>query len=223
MSLTKIKYFGIGIVMLVGAFFFVMSRPTTCRFKIRKEFSIATVEYGCFVEYIPQTGTIELDTVAPCHNVKVMIDELYLSRISTGLNGTTTINNTDYALAITNVYPTVKDGRFNIDMHFCGAIPSRVSDGKLLRLRIELNEPSNETLLPVGSFYKDTGGSWIYVVKNGTTAVRRDIKLGRKSGAEYFMVLEGLQPGEQVITSSYGEFNNVDTLDVLEIQRLHRI
>jgi hypothetical protein len=223
MGLTRIKYFGIGIVMLVGAFFFVMSRPTTCRFKIRKDFSIATVEYGCFVEYIPQTGIIELDSATRCYNVKAIIDQLYLSRISTGLNGTTTINNTDYALAITNVNHTVNNGRFNIDMHFCGEIPSCVSDGKLLRLRIELNEPSNEILLPVGSFYFDTGGNWIYVVKNGTTAVRRDIKLGRKSGAEYFMVLEGLQPGEQVITSSYEEFNNVDTLDVLEIQRLHRI
>ena len=125
-------------------------------------------------------------------------------------------------LAITNVYPTVKDGRFNIEMNFCGAIPSGVSDGKELRLRIELNEPSNEILLPVGGFYKDTGGNWIYVVKSGTTAVRRDIKLGRKN-SEHFKVLEGLQPGEEVITSSYENFSDVDSLDLLEIKRLHRI
>jgi HlyD family secretion protein len=56
-----------------------------------------------------------------------MIDELYLSRISTGLKATTTVNNTDYELAITNVNSTVNDGRFNIEMNFCGAIPSGVS------------------------------------------------------------------------------------------------
>jgi len=223
MNLTKVKYFGIGIVMLAGAFFFVMSRPTTCHFKIRKEFSIATVEYGCFVERIPQTGIMELDSGAHCHNVKVMIDQLYLSRISTGLNVTTTVNNSDYELAVTNVYPTVKDGRFNIEMNFCGEIPPGVSDGEFLRLRIELSDPSNEILLPVGSFYKDTGGNWIYVVKNGTTAVRRDIKLGRKTGAEYFQVLKGLQPGEQVITSSYENFSDVDSLDLSEIKRINRI
>ena len=222
MRLTKIKYVGIGIVMLLGAFFFFMSRPRGCHFG-RDAFSIATVEYGCFVEYIPQTGIIEFDPTARCHNVKVMIDELYLSRISTGLTATTTVNNTDYTLAITNVSPTVDDGRFNVDMNFCGEIPSGVPDGKPLRLRIELNEPSNEILLPVGGFYKDTGGNWIYVVKNGTTAVRRGIKLGRKSGAEYFQVLAGLQPGEQVITSSYENFNDLDSLDLLEIKRLHRI
>ena len=222
MKLTKVKYLGIGIVMLVGASFFFMSRPKGCHFG-RDAFRIATVEYGCFVEYIPQTGIIELDSAGRCHNVKVMIDKLYLSRISTGLTATTTVNNTDYTLAITNVNPTVNDGRFNIDMNFCGEIPSGVPDGKSVRLRIELNEQSNEILLPVGGFYKDTGGNWIYVVKNGTTAVRRDIRLGRKSGAEYFEVLDGLQPGEQVITSSYENFRDVDSLDLFEIKRLHRI
>ena len=187
-----------------------------------KEVSIGTVEYGCFIEYIPQTGIIELDSGARCHNVKVMIDELYLSRISTGLTATTTINNTDYTLAITNVNPTVNDGRFNVDMNFCGEIPSGAPDGKSVRLRIELNDPSNEILLPVGGFYKDTGGNWIYVVKNGTTAVRRNIKLGRKN-SESFQVLEGLQPGEEVITSSYENFSDVDSLDLLEIRRLNRI
>src|SRR5688572_2653329 len=222
MNLTKVKYFGIGIMMLVVALFFFMSRPRGRHFGMNT-FRIATVEYGCFVEYIPQTGIMELDFAGRCHNVKVMIDELYLSRISTGLNATTTVNNTDYTLAITNVHPTVNDGRFNVDMNFCGEIPFGVPDGKSLRLRIELNEPSNEILLPVGGFYKDTGGNWIYVVKNGTTAVRRGIKLGRKSGAEYFQVLEGLQPGDQVITSSYENFSDVDSLDLLEIKRLHRI
>jgi hypothetical protein len=222
MNLTKVKYFVIGIVMLVGAFFFFMSRPTTFRCKTGKDFSIGAVEYGCFVEWIPQTGIIELDSADRCHYVKVMIDQLYVSRISTGLTATTTINNADYKLAITNVNPIVNDGRFNIDLNFCGEIPSGVSDGKSVRLRIELNEPSNEILLPVGRFYKDTGGNWIYVVKNGTTAVRRNIKIGRRN-SESFQVLEGLQPGEQVITSSYENFRDADSLDLLEIKRLHRI
>jgi HlyD family secretion protein len=185
-------------------------------------FTIATIEYGCFAEYIPQTGIMELDSVARCHSVKVSIDELYLSKISTVSRGTTTINNTDYALTITNVYPTVNDGQFTIDMNFCDEPPD-ISDGKLLRLRIELNEPSNELLLPVGSFYKDTRGQWIYVVENKNLAVRRDIKLGRKMGGEYFEILEGLKPGEEVITSSYEKFNNLDSLDVVELKKLHQI
>jgi len=85
--------------------------------------------------------------------------------------------------------------------------------GLSLRLRIELGQPSEELLLPVGGFYKDTGGNWVFVVEdNGTRAVKRDIKLGRKMGSEYFEVLEGLQPGDKVITSSYENFGNNEVL-----------
>ena len=42
--------------------------------------------------------------------------------------------------------------------------------------------------------------------------IRRDIKLGRKMGSEYFEVLEGLKPGDKVITSSYENFGNNEVL-----------
>jgi HlyD family secretion protein len=42
-------------------------------------------------------------------------------------------------------------------------------------------------------------------------AVRRDIKLGRKN-TEHFEVLEGLKPGDKVITSSYENFGNSEVL-----------
>jgi HlyD family secretion protein len=60
-------------------------------------------------------------------------------------------------------------------------------------------------------------------VKNGTTAAYGVISNLDEKAREYFQVLEGLQPGEQVITSSYENFSDVDSMDVLEIKRLHRI
>jgi HlyD family secretion protein len=50
------------------------------------------------------------------------------------------------------------------------------------------------------------------VEEEGNRAVRRDIKLGRKMGSEYFEVLEGLEPGDKVITSSYENFGNNEVL-----------
>jgi HlyD family secretion protein len=82
-------------------------------------------------------------------------------------------------------------------------------------LRIELGQSSEELLLAMGGFYKDTGGNWVFVV-DGDRAVRRDIKLGRKMGSEYFEVLEGLKPGEKVITSSYENFGNNEVLILSE-------
>ena len=150
--------------------------------------------------------------VVGSYKVKVPIDELYLPRITTGLHATTTFNNKDYELEIMYIYPGVTNGRFEVDMNFIGVSPPGIRRGQSLRLRIELGQSSEELLLPVGGFYKDTGGNWVYVLEGEDRAVKRDIKLGRKSGAENFEVLEGLQPGDKVITSSYENFGTNEVL-----------
>ncbi len=150
--------------------------------------------------------------VVGSYKVKVPIDELYLPRITEGLQATTSFNNKDYLLEITYVYPNIINGRFDVDMKFVGETPSGIRRGQSLRLRIQLSQSSEELLLPVGGFYKDTGGNWVFVLEpDGATAVKRDIKLGRKN-PENFEVLEGLQPGDKVITSSYENFGNNEVL-----------
>jgi len=145
------------------------------------------------------------------YKVKVPIDELYLPRITTGLHATTTFNNKEYELEIMYIYPTIINGRFDVDMNFVGEIPPGIRRGQSLRLRIELGQSSEELLLPVGGFYKDTGGNWVFVLDGENKAVRRDVKLGRKN-TENFEVLEGLKPGDKVITSSYENFGDNQVL-----------
>ncbi|MEO1049404.1 MAG: HlyD family efflux transporter periplasmic adaptor subunit [Bacteroidota bacterium] len=124
--------------------------------------------------------------------VRVPIDELYLPRIATGLGATTRFAGNQYRLKINYIYPDINNGRFEVDMEFDGQTPGGIRRGQSLRLRIELGQSSEELLLPVGGFYKDTGGNWVFVLdESGTKAERRDIRLGRKN-TEYFEVLEGL-------------------------------
>jgi HlyD family secretion protein len=150
--------------------------------------------------------------VVGSYKVKVPIDELYLPRITEGLHASTTYNNKDYELQIMYIYPGVVNGRFEVDMDFIGEAPQGLRRGLSMRLRIELGQSSEELLLPVGGFYKDTGGNWVFVLNGEDRAERRDIKLGRKMGSEYFEVLEGLEPGDRVITSSYENFGNNEVL-----------
>jgi HlyD family secretion protein len=150
--------------------------------------------------------------VVGSYKVRVEIDELYLPRITEGLKATTTFANKDYELKITYVYPNVANGRFPVDMEFVGETPQGIRRGLSLRLRIELGQSSEELLLPVGGFYKDTGGNWVYVLdESGNQAVKRSVKLGRKN-TEHFEVLEGLKPGDKVITSSYENFGTNEVL-----------
>lgn len=145
------------------------------------------------------------------YKVRVEIDELYLPRIQTGLNATTSFAGKDYQLQIVYIYPNVTNGRFPVDMNFVGDTPEGIRRGQSLRLRIELGQSSEELLLPVGGFYKDTGGNWVYVLENDGKAVKRNVRLGRKN-TEHFEVLEGLKPGDRVITSSYENFGNNEVL-----------
>lgn len=165
-------------------------------------------EIGQAVNLAQRLGQVD---IVGSYKVRVPIDELYLPRISTGLNASTTFSNKDYKLVITYIYPTIQNGRFEVDMNFDGETPQGIRRGQSLRLRIELGQSSEELLLPVGGFYKDTGGNWVFVIDGENKAVRRDIKLGRKN-TENFEVLEGLKPGDRVITSSYENFGNNEVL-----------
>jgi HlyD family secretion protein len=154
----------------------------------------------------------QVDTVGS-YKVRVPIDELYLPRIEAGLPATAMVNNNSYLLRITYVYPNVEaSGRFFVDMNFENRIPPSIRVGQSLRLLILLGQSSEELLLPVGGFYKDTGGNWVFILESDDRAVRRDIKLGRKSGSEFFEVLEGLKPADRVVTSSYENFGNNEVL-----------
>ena len=204
---------GLFIAFVIAAF--VMPRKNTCGFSDNRV-TIATVTFGPFYQYIPQTGTVLLDsTDSSTYKVRADIDEYYLSQIHPGLLASTTFDNSDYDLEIIKVFPEVTNGHFKIDLKFKGEAPL-ASEGKTARLRITINESENRLLLPTGGFYKDTRGKWIYILADHNHAVKREIKLGRKMGSEYYEVLDGLKVGDRVITSSYEKFLSEDEIDLAD-------
>lgn len=146
--------------------------------------------------------------------VRVAIDELYLPRIDVGQQGTWDPNYTDntYRLEVYKKYPTVSEGNFEVDMRFIGETPSDIRRGQTMRIRLELGSSEEALLLATGGFFRDTGGNWVFVLNNdGSRAFKREIRLGRKN-PEHYEVLEGLDPGEKVITSSYENFGDNEVL-----------
>ena len=144
--------------------------------------------------------------------VRAAIDEFYIARINIGQTGEFDLSGQTYRLQIKKVYPEVRDGRFEVDMVFSGKTPPGVRRGQTLQIRLELGDLAEAVLLPRGGFYQRTGGQWVYVVDpSGDVAVKRTIKLGRQN-PQMFEVLEGIEPGERVITSSYDTFGDIDKL-----------
>jgi HlyD family secretion protein len=144
--------------------------------------------------------------------VRADIDEHYLSNIVTGLRGTFTFAGKSYELEIKKVYTQVTNGRFQVDMEFMGDIPKGVRRGQTLQILLALSDETEAIMLPKGGFYQQTGGNWIFKVReDGKSAYRVDIQLNRQS-TEFYEVMEGLQPGDKVVTSSYENYGTMQEL-----------
>ena len=144
--------------------------------------------------------------------VRVDIDEHYISRIFIGLKGDFDFNNQTYKLVIKKVFTQVTNGRFQVDMEFVGEVPKGIRRGQTLQIRLALSDETQAVLLPKGGFYQQTGGNWIFKVKeNGNAAYKVDIQLGRQN-PDYYEVLQGLKPGEKVVTSSYENYGDMQEL-----------
>ncbi|PKQ65553.1 hypothetical protein BZG02_00680 [Labilibaculum filiforme] len=146
------------------------------------------------------------------YKINAMVDELYIVRLSKGLNAKFSFSGVDYNLMVYKVYPEVRAGQFEIDMKFVGDLPPGIRTGQTFRTKIELGEPREAVLIPRGGFFQSTGGQWIFVMDaSGAFATKRAIKLGNQNPM-YYEVLEGLQAGEKVVTNSYETYGDVNKL-----------
>jgi HlyD family secretion protein len=144
--------------------------------------------------------------------IRADIDEHYISRIYASLKGTFSLAGKDFNLSIKKVYTQVTGGRFQVDMVFDGKVPEGIRRGQTLQIRLALSDETQAILLPRGGFYQQTGGNWIFKVgENGSVAFKADIQLGRQS-PDYYEVLQGLNPGDKVVTSSYENYGTMQEL-----------
>ena len=143
--------------------------------------------------------------------VRADIDEHYISRIYTGQRGTFFFNSKEYKLIIKKVFTQVTGGRFQVDMLFEEKVEG-IRRGQSLQIRLALSEEKQALLVPKGGFFQQTGGNWIFKLNEaGTMAYKVDIRLGTKN-TEYYEVLDGLEPGDKVITSSYDNYGDKQEL-----------
>ncbi|MCL6274178.1 efflux RND transporter periplasmic adaptor subunit [Muricauda sp. 2012CJ35-5] len=144
--------------------------------------------------------------------IEAEIDEHYIDRVKRELLASMERNGNEYGLRIRKVYPEVRNGRFNVDLVFTGEKPETIRAGQSYNIRLQLGASSDALLLPKGGFFQSTGGQWVFVVNNnGSEALKRNIRIG-KQNSRYFEVLDGLQPGDQVITSNYDTFGTAERI-----------
>ena len=149
------------------------------------------------------------------YKIEALIDEHYIDRVKKGLSATFERQGSDFELNVRKVYPEVRDGKFRTDFVFTGERPDNIRSGQTYYINLELGQPTESIIIPRGTFFQSTGGSWIFVLdKDGKKAYRRKIKIGRQN-PQYYEVIDGLEAGEKVIVSSYESYKDNEVL-VLE-------
>ena len=152
------------------------------------------------------------------YKIEALIDEHYIDRVTAGLEADFERQGGKCNVLIRKVYPEVRDGKFKADFKFADGQPENIRNGQTFYLNLQLGQPVEAVLIPRGAFYQKTGGKWIYVVSpDGKRAVKRDIRIGRQN-PQYYEVLEGLEPGEKVITSSYDGYGEAEVLEMKNVE-----
>ena len=179
------------------------------RSAIDGELGLLDVELGQSIQPGQKIG--QLNDLSD-YKVQASIDEHYIDRVRPGLTATFTRGDKQYQLQVRKVYPEVRDGKFRCDFVFKGARPENIRSGQTYYIDLELGQPEQAVIIPRGTFFQTTGGQWIFVMdKSGSKAYRRQISVGRQN-PQHYEILEGLEPGERVVTSGYEAFKDNEVL-----------
>jgi HlyD family secretion protein len=163
---------------------------------------------------ISQGQRIGMIHVLSDYKVEAKVDEHYIDRVRRDLPCNFDRNGNEFNLHVKKVYPEVREGQFEIDMVFHGDKPEKIRTGQTYHIKLQLGQPADAVLIPRGGFFQSTGGQWVFVLNEaGTAAYKRQIKIG-KYNPRYYEVLEGLKPGEKVITSGYEMFGENERLEL---------
>lgn len=82
-------------------------------------------------------------------------------------------------------------------------------------VEIELGWRRDRPYLPRGPYFASGNASFVYVLNDDHTAAeRRDVRFDAIDG-DYVEILSGLEPGEQVVFSSYAAFRSYRTIDLI--------
>lgn len=146
------------------------------------------------------------------YKLKARIDERYLLRVFVGQEAEFDFDKQTHKLYVSKIYTDVVNGTFEVDLLFDDESPAGIKRGQTVQLRVIFSSASDAVIVKRGGFFQETGGNWIYVVDpSGSYAVKREISIGRQN-TRFYEVKGGLDPGENVIVSSYKSFGSKDKL-----------
>jgi HlyD family secretion protein len=146
------------------------------------------------------------------YKISVSIDQYYISRVELGTRGRFELDGHSYDVVVDKIFPEIVNDAFRVDVAFAGEVPANLRRGQRLTVEMSFGEPAESLMVARGGFHQQTSGRWVYLISEDRESARRTpIRLGRQN-PRFVEVLEGLRPGDWIVTSSYDAFNQADEL-----------
>ncbi len=138
------------------------------------------------------------------------INEFYIDKIAVGQPATITYEKKSYPMVISNTVPEIKGGSFDVYLVFTDSMPDNARIGKTYQARIEMGGQVQSVIVSKGNFYNFTHGAWVFRLNESHThAVRVPVSIGRQN-PRHFEILEGLNPGDEIIITGYDRIADAD-------------
>ncbi|WP_046757020.1 efflux RND transporter periplasmic adaptor subunit [Kordia jejudonensis] len=148
------------------------------------------------------------------YKLTAKVDEYYISRLREEIKGTVTVDEQKVPIRLSKIDPEIVKGGFQVELQFeSDSLSTAIRSGMSLKSKMFLSNNSKALLLSKGLFYQSTNGKWVFVLNSDNKAVKRNVKIGRENPF-YYEVLEGLQEGDRVITSSYDDFIEMEEINL---------
>lgn len=173
--------------------------------------NVAVEQKSLVNENAPLVTVVDLSAF----EVEVRIPESYADDLGIGLAGDVRYNNSDFRGELVSLSPEVVNSEVTGRVRFSGEVPPGLRQNQRVTVRIMMDELIDVLKLQRGSFADSTGGRSAFVLDENGLAHRRTVRLGARSVGE-IQVLTGLSEGELVIISSISEFEDYDTIQVVD-------
>jgi HlyD family secretion protein len=168
--------------------------------------TLAVAERTSVAQNAPLLTVVDLTAF----EIEFQVPESYADDLGLGMEAEVLSGTKKYAAKVSAVSPEVRQSQVTGRLRFSGEVPQGLRQNQRLSTRIVLESREDVLKVQRGAFLDSGGGRVAYLVQDDV-AVRRPIRTGATSVSEV-EILEGLQPGDRIITSNLGEFERVETV-----------
>jgi HlyD family secretion protein len=158
-------------------------------------------------------NTLILSVVDLSHfEVEVAVPESYANDLSIGLPVEISVDSQNYAGKLVTISPEVFENQVKGRVRFQADQPASLRQNQRLSTRILLEQRRDVLQVPRGQFLDSSNGRFAYVVRDNL-AIKTPITTGARS-INAVEVLQGLQPGDQIITSGTDIFRDASQVQL---------